>query len=74
MTRRRFPLLLLVAAIPAAVALSLFVGSNPVPPSDVWAALTGGGDPTAAYVVDHQRLPAPSRGSSSGWRSASRVR
>lgn len=57
MTRRRFPLLLLVAAIPAAVALSLFVGSNPVPPGDVWAALTGGGDPTAAYVVDHQRLP-----------------
>ncbi|WP_245596564.1 FecCD family ABC transporter permease [Nocardioides alkalitolerans] len=55
--RRRLPVVLLAASLPAAVALSLLVGSNLLPPGEIWAALTGGGDATASYVVEHQRLP-----------------
>ncbi|MDT9594246.1 iron chelate uptake ABC transporter family permease subunit [Nocardioides zeae] len=57
MTLRPSPVALLVLAVPAALALSVLVGSNPVPPGDVWAALTGGGDATARFVVADQRLP-----------------
>lgn len=39
------------------LVLSVFVGANPVPPADVWAALRGTGTDTAQYVVWGQRLP-----------------
>ncbi|MEU7616179.1 iron chelate uptake ABC transporter family permease subunit [Micromonospora rifamycinica] len=46
-----------VAVLVGSLVLSVFVGANPVPPADVWAALRGTGTDTAQYVVWGQRLP-----------------
>ncbi|WP_028659518.1 FecCD family ABC transporter permease [Nocardioides insulae] len=57
-TRRRVAAVLAVLLLAAVVIASLAIGSRPVPPSDVWAALTGGevSGPDRAAVVD-LRLP-----------------
>lgn len=49
--------LALVAVLAGAVVLSLMVGSVPLAPGDVVAALTGAGDATARTVVWQLRLP-----------------
>ncbi|MFB6773850.1 FecCD family ABC transporter permease [Streptomyces sp. NPDC056337] len=57
--RSRFALVcatLLLAAL-AALLLSLTVGDIDVPLADVWAVLTGGGDPGSRFVVHELRLP-----------------
>lgn len=57
---RPSPAAWLVAAallVLVAVALSLLVGANPLPPAYVWGALTGQADGEAAYVVLEQRVP-----------------
>ncbi|KWV34597.1 ABC transporter permease [Micromonospora rifamycinica] len=46
-----------VVVLVGSLVLSVFVGANPVPPADVWAALRGTGTDTAQYVVWGQRLP-----------------
>ncbi|RMI13424.1 FecCD family ABC transporter permease [Cellulomonas triticagri] len=46
-----------VGLLVVAVALSVLVGANPVPPGDVLAALRGGGSDTARFVVGEQRVP-----------------
>ncbi|MGW3013759.1 FecCD family ABC transporter permease [Streptomyces sp. NPDC001219] len=49
-------LLLLAVALAAAVAL-IGSGDYPMTPTDVLAALTGGGDPGQQYIVNELRLP-----------------
>ncbi|WP_431916464.1 FecCD family ABC transporter permease [Micromonospora wenchangensis] len=46
-----------VVVLVGSLVLSVLVGANPVPPTDVWAALRGAGSDTAQYVVWGQRLP-----------------
>lgn len=41
-----------VAALAGTVLLSLVMGSRPTPPSEVWAAVTGGSDSFTATVVE----------------------
>ncbi|MFC4333982.1 FecCD family ABC transporter permease [Salininema proteolyticum] len=45
------------AVLAALVLLSILVGSNPIPPGDLWQALLGDGGDEARYVVWQQRLP-----------------
>lgn len=46
-----------LVALVAGVLLSLFVGSNPIPAAEVWAALTGRSDSPVATVILTQRVP-----------------
>lgn len=46
-----------LAALVAAVTLSLLVGSAALSPSEVWQAMTGGGDAEAQVVVWEIRVP-----------------
>ncbi|PWJ54351.1 iron complex transport system permease protein [Quadrisphaera granulorum] len=54
---RRAGLGLTAAALALAVTASLLVGAAPLPPSDVWAALTGNGSQQAHIVVWELRVP-----------------
>ena len=56
-SRAATALLGLVAALAAAVALSLAVGANTLPPSAVWEALTGHGTTETDYIVLGLRVP-----------------
>ncbi|MBG6085294.1 FecCD family ABC transporter permease [Zhihengliuella flava] len=47
----------LALALVASVFASLAVGSNPLPLSEVWAALTGQGTAEGHYVIWEQRIP-----------------
>ncbi len=57
--RARFGVVSAVLALVAlgALLLSLAVGDIDVPLADVWAVLTGGGDPASRFVVHELRLP-----------------
>ncbi|MBV2355400.1 iron chelate uptake ABC transporter family permease subunit [Streptomyces sp. J2-1] len=57
--RTRFALVCAALALVAAAALtlSLAVGDIYVPPTDVWAVLTGGGDPGSRFIVHELREP-----------------
>ncbi|RMB85946.1 FecCD family ABC transporter permease [Streptomyces shenzhenensis] len=57
--RIRFGAVCLALALTAlaALLLSLMVGDIDVPPADVLAVLTGGGDPGSRFVVHELRLP-----------------
>ena len=46
-----------VMLLPLAAMLSLLAGSSHLPPSAVWAALWGEGDPVHQTIVWHARLP-----------------
>lgn len=55
--RSRWLVLMLIVAAPASLLLSAFIGSARIPPAEILAALTGGGDAVTETLVFQLRLP-----------------